>query len=86
MKKLYVGNLSFDTTEDDLHRLFEQCGEVAGVQIMHDRDTQRSQGFGFVEMSDNDAAEQAVADLNGTEVDGRSIQVDEARPRATRRT
>ncbi|MDX3227186.1 RNA-binding protein [Streptomyces sp. ME19-01-6] len=85
MKKLYVGNLSFETTEDDLQRVFEQCGEVAGVQIMYDRDTQRSQGFGFVEMSDNDAAEQAVVDLNGTEIGGRSIQVDEARSRAPRR-
>jgi RNA recognition motif-containing protein len=82
-KRIYVGNLSFQTTEDDLSALFEQIGQVESVNIITDRDTGRSKGFGFVEMSDADA-EKAIARLNGTEVGGRSLTVNEARPREDR--
>jgi RNA recognition motif-containing protein len=78
-KKLYVGNLSFQTTEDDLKGLFAQAGEVESVRIITDRDTGRSRGFGFVEMGD-DNAEKAVAQFNGTELKGRALTVNEARP------
>ena len=79
-KKLYVGNLSFQTTEADLTSMFEQHGTVESARIITDRDTGRSKGFGFVEMSDNDAAEKAIAQLNGKEVGGRALTVNEARP------
>lgn len=82
-KRIYVGNLSFQTTEHDLSELFEQVGQVESVNIITDRDTGRSKGFGFVEMGDADA-EKAIARLNGTEVDGRSLTVNEARPREER--
>jgi RNA recognition motif-containing protein len=82
-KKLYVGNLSFQTTEGDLDGLFAQVGEVESVRIITDRDTGRSRGFGFVEMSD-DNAEKAISQLNGTELDGRALTVNEARPQANR--
>ena len=78
-KKLYVGNLSFQTTEDDLTGLFAQAGEVESVRIITDRDTGRSRGFGFVEMGD-DNAEKAIAQFNGTELNGRALTVNEARP------
>jgi RNA recognition motif len=68
MKKLYVGNLSFQTTEADLTSMFEQHGVVESARIITDRDTGRSKGFGFVEMSDDDAAEKAIAQLNGQQV------------------
>ena len=80
MKKLYVGNLSFQTTEADLTSLFEQHGAVESARIITDRDTGRSKGFGFVEMSDDDAAEKAIAQLNGQQVGGRALTVNEARP------
>ena len=82
-KRIYVGNLSYQTTENDLSALFEQVGQVESVNIITDRDTGRSKGFGFVEMSDEDA-EKAIAQLNGTEVNGRSLTVNEARPREER--
>ena len=81
-KKLYVGNLSFNTTSDDLRQAFGQHGPVVSASVVTDRDTGRARGFGFVEMSDGgDAAIQA---LNGTELQGRSLTVNEARPRPER--
>src|SRR4030095_4991093 len=82
-KKLYVGNLSFQTTENDLTNLFEQAGQIESVTIITDRDTGRSKGFGFVEMTNEDA-EKAIEQFNGTEFNGRSLTVNEARPREDR--
>lgn len=82
-KRIYVGNLSYQTTESDLTNLFEQVGQVDSVNIITDRDTGRSKGFGFVEMSAEDA-DKAIAQFNGTEVNGRSLTVNEARPREER--
>jgi len=79
-KKLYVGNLSYDTTEATLRELFAAIGEVASVALITDRQTGRSKGFAFVEMTDDAAAQKAIADLNDKEVDGRTIKVAEARP------
>jgi cold-inducible RNA-binding protein len=79
-KKLYVGNLSYDTTEDTLRELFAAIGEVASVALITDRQTGRSKGFAFVEMTDDAAAQKAITDLNSKEVDGRTIKVAEARP------
>ncbi len=81
MKNLFVGNLSFQTTESELQALFEQFGETTRVQIMTDRDTGRSRGFGFVEMADDDAAAKAIEALNGKELGGRALNVNEARPK-----
>lgn len=78
-KRIFVGNLSFQTTESDLTDLFVQYGEVESASIITDRDTGRSKGFGFVAMND-DSAEKAIAGLNGTEVNGRALTVNEARP------
>ena len=82
-KKLYVGNLSFQTTESDLDDLFAQAGAVESVRIITDRDTGRSRGFGFVEMSEEDA-EKAISQFNGTELDGRALTINEARPQVKR--
>ncbi|HEX5733000.1 MAG TPA: RNA-binding protein [Blastocatellia bacterium] len=82
-KRIYVGNLSYQTTENDLTNLFEQAGQVESVNIITDRDTGRSKGFGFVEMSSEDA-DKAIAQFNGTEVNGRALTVNEARPREER--
>ena len=82
-KKIFVGNLSFQTTENDLTDLFSQFGEVESVSIITDRDTDRSKGFGFVAMND-DNAEKAISQLNGRELNGRSLTVNEARPMAKR--
>ena len=82
-KKLYVGNLPFQTTEDDLDGLFGQVGSVESVRIITDRDTGRSRGFGFVEMGDEEA-DKAIEQLNGTELDGRALTVNEARPQSPR--
>ena len=82
-KKLYVGNLSFGTTEGDLDSLFAQAGEVESVRIITDRDTGRSRGFGFVEMSEENA-DKAIAQFNETELDGRALTVNEARPQVKR--
>jgi len=78
MKKLYVGNLSFQTTEDELRDLFAQFGSIDSVRIITDRDTGRSKGFGFVEMQEG--ADNAIAQLHGREFNGRSLTVNEARP------
>jgi cold-inducible RNA-binding protein len=82
-KRIYVGNLSFQTTETDLTSMFEQAGEVESVNIITDRDTGRSKGFGFVEMG-SEGADKAIAQFNGTEFNGRSLTVNEARPREDR--
>ncbi|HEY8503437.1 MAG TPA: RNA-binding protein [Gemmataceae bacterium] len=81
-KKLYVGNLSFQTTADDLIEAFSQYGSVASAQVVTDRDTGRSRGFAFVEMSDG--ADQAIAAMNGAMLQGRTLTVNEARPREER--
>ncbi|NLD73093.1 MAG: RNA-binding protein [Chloroflexi bacterium] len=80
-KNLYVGNLSYDTTENRLREAFAAYGEVETVNVITDRETGRPRGFGFVEMATDEAAQAAVAGLNGTMVDGREIRVSEARPR-----
>jgi cold-inducible RNA-binding protein len=82
-KRIYVGNLSYQTTETDLTNLFEQAGQVESVNIITDRDTGRSKGFAFVEMA-GDEADKAIAQFNGAEVNGRALTVNEARPREER--
>jgi len=82
--KLYVGNLAFQTTNEELEELFGQVGTVESASIVEDRDTGRSRGFGFVEMSTNDEGNAAIAEFNGKEVNGRSLTVNEARPRENR--
>jgi cold-inducible RNA-binding protein len=84
MFRIYVGNLSFNTAEQELSELFSQHGQVANVAIITDRDTGRSRGFGFVEMADDTEGRAAIEALNGQEIDGRSLTVNEARPRADR--
>ena len=81
---IYAGNLSYDCSEDDLRQAFSAHGEVGDVRIITDRDSGRSKGFGFVEMPDDGAANAAIAALNGTELQGRTIKVNEARPREER--
>lgn len=83
MKKLYVGNLSFDATEDELRRLFEQHGAVQSASLATDRYTGRARGFGFVEMSNDSDAQAAIEALNGSEVGGRALIVNEARPKTS---
>lgn len=83
-KKLYVGNLSYQATESDLERLFGAHGTVVSAQIIMDRDTGRSKGFGFVEMSSDKESDAAIAALNGSEQGGRPLTVNEARPRTER--
>lgn len=84
MKNLYVGNLPHSTTETDLRNAFAVYGPVDGVNIVTDRDTGRARGFAFVEMADAGAAEKAIAALNGSDLGGRTIQVNEARPKTDR--
>ncbi|HUX66458.1 MAG TPA: RNA-binding protein [Terriglobales bacterium] len=84
MKNIFVGNLSFQTTEADLRAAFEQFGAVSRVSIMTDRDTGRSRGFAFVEMNDDQQGDDAINALNGKEVDGRALNVNVARPRPER--
>jgi len=84
MFNIYVGNLSYDTTESEIHELFGAHGQVERVHIVTDRDTGRPRGFGFVEMSDENAGRAAIDALNGTEVGGRTLTVNEAKPRAPR--
>ena len=84
MTNIFVGNLSFDATEHAVRSMFEQYGTVDKVSLVTDRDTGRARGFGFVEMSENSEAQQAIAGLNGQELDGRAINVNEARPREER--
>ena len=80
-KKLYVGNLGYGVTDTALEQLFAAHGAVQSAQVIMDRDTGRSKGFGFVEMGSDQEAQAAIAALNGTEVDGRSLTVNEARPK-----
>jgi cold-inducible RNA-binding protein len=82
-KKLFVGNLSFQTTENDITDAFSQFGAVEAVSIITDRDTGRSKGFGFVTMSQEDA-DKAIAQLNGSQLDGRALTVNEAKPMVKR--
>ncbi len=81
MKNIFVGNLSFNTSEDELRQMFEPFGQVDRVSIMTDRDTGRSRGFGFVEMASNEDGEKAITALNGSQVGGRTLNVNEARPK-----
>lgn len=83
-KRLYVGNLSYEVDSSELQQLFSQHGTVNSAEVIADRDTGRSKGFGFVEMADDDAAAAAIAALNGQEHGGRSLTVNEARPREER--
>jgi cold-inducible RNA-binding protein len=83
-KNLYVGNMSYDTTQERLQELFQTHGEVTSINIITDRDTGQPRGFAFVEMATEQAAGAAIAALNGQDVDGRTLTVNEAKPRAPR--
>jgi RNA recognition motif-containing protein len=83
-KKVYVGNLNYSTTSADLEQMFAPYGKVESATVIEDRDSGRSKGFGFVEMSNDAEAQAAIAALNGKEVDGRTLKVNEARPREDR--
>jgi cold-inducible RNA-binding protein len=82
--KLYVGNLSFSTTSDELQQLFAQAGTVESATVVEDRETGRSRGFGFVEMTSKEEGEKAIEQFNGTDLNGRNLTVNEARPREDR--
>ena len=82
--KIYVGNLSFNSTEQDLEDMFGEFGTVQSVKIIEDRETGRSRGFAFVEMSSNEEAQSAISALNGREVDGRALTINEAKPQEER--
>lgn len=84
MKNIFVGNLSFQATEDSVRSLFETYGTVERVNLITDRDTGQARGFGFVEMSVNAEADRAIAELNGRELNGRALNVNEARPKPER--
>lgn len=84
-KTIYVGNLNYSTTEEDLSELFSQYGEVVSVKLIMDRETNRPRGFGFVDMADDDAATAAVSMLNDKDFKGRNLRVNEARERSPRR-
>jgi len=84
MKNIFVGNLSFGATEDAVRSMFEQYGQVDRVSLITDRDTGQARGFGFVEMSNDAEAERAISELNGRELDGRALNINEARPKADR--
>jgi RNA recognition motif-containing protein len=83
-RKLFVGNLPYETVEQDLEALFAQAGEVETVTVMRDRMTGRARGFAFVEMKNEDGAQKAIADLHGRQLGGRALTVNEARPPAPR--
>lgn len=83
-KKIYVGNLNYNTTQDQLGEMFAQFGDVRDVAIIFDRFTNQSKGFGFVEMEEEDAATAAISALNGSELEGRALRVNEARERPPR--
>lgn len=80
-KKLYVGNVSYDSTDESLKAAFEQFGAVDSATILKDRETGRSRGFGFVEMSNDEEAQAAIEGMDGKDLDGRELRVNEARPR-----
>ena len=84
-RKLYVGNLPYSVTQQTLEETFGQCGTVDSVNVITDRDTGQSKGFGFIEMSNDSEAQKAIQELNGTSIDGREIKVNEAKPKAPRR-
>ncbi len=84
MKKIYVGNLSYEFDDQALSALFAEHGDVVSAKVIMDRDTNRSKGFGFVEMSDDASATKAIEAINGKEVGGRALNVNEARPREPR--
>ncbi len=84
MKKLFVGNLSFDTREGELRSIFEPYGEITSIQVMTDRDTGRPRGFAFVELADDGEAAKAITELNGMELDGRPLNVNDAHPKPER--
>jgi RNA recognition motif-containing protein len=84
VKNIFVGNLSFNTNEDELRQIFEGYGQVDRVSILTDRDTGRSRGFGFVEMASDEDGEKAISALNGSQFGGRTINVNEARPKSDR--
>lgn len=84
MKNIFVGNLDFNTSEDEIRQLFQAYGQVDRISIMTDRDTGRSRGFGFVEMANAEEGEKAIAALNGSDVGGRKLNVNEARPKTER--
>ena len=83
-KKLYVGNLSYETTDSDLQGMFEEFGSVQSAQVIMDRESGRSKGFGFVEMGSDQEAQAAITALNGKDMDGRALTVNEAKPREDR--
>jgi RNA recognition motif-containing protein len=83
-KNIYVGNLPFSTTKDELRQVFEKFGQVVSAEVITDRQTGRSRGFGFVEMADDSQAEAAIAGLGGTDLGGRTLTVNETRPREDR--
>jgi RNA recognition motif-containing protein len=83
-KNIYVGNLPFSTNDDDLGEIFQQYGAVISAKIIKDKFTDRSRGFGFVEMENDEEALKAISELNGKDIDGRTIKVSEARPRTDR--
>jgi len=84
LKNIFVGNLDFNTSEEELRQLFEAHGQVDRVSILTDRDTGRSRGFGFVEMASSEDGEKAIAALNGAQIGGRTLNVNEARPKPER--
>lgn len=84
MKNIFVGNLSFNTSDDELRQAFEGYGHVERVSILTDRETGRSRGFAFVEMTNAEEGEKAIAGLNGTQIGGRTVNVNEARPKTER--
>jgi RNA recognition motif-containing protein len=84
MKSIFIGNLSYGATEDSIRSLFEAYGAVERVNLVTDRDTGQARGFGFVEMSVGSEADRAIAELNGRELDGRALNVNEARPKENR--
>jgi RNA recognition motif-containing protein len=84
VKNIFVGNLSFNTSEDELRQIFEAFGQVDRVSILTDRETGRSRGFAFVEMTNTEEGDKAIAGLNGSQLGGRTINVNEARPKGER--
>ena len=85
MTNIYIGNLSYDATEDDIKQAFSQHGEVSTVNMIMDRETGRPRGFAFVEMPNGDEAQKAIQEVNETEIAGRAVKVNEAKPKSDRR-